>query len=57
MEIFLVERYWVNIGYRFPTRTKFRDPDSFNIERWLDSNKKDAFENLPFGAGARNCVG
>lgn len=37
---------------------QFANPDEFIPERWeRESNKWNAFSNLPFGFGARSCVG
>ena len=39
----------------------FKNPDKFNPKRWIKSDKEyepiHPYSNLPFGFGARQCIG
>lgn len=50
---------WVPIYAIHHDPQYFKDPETFNPERFSDDNKGDIrpFSFMPFGIGPRNCIG
>jgi cytochrome P450 len=39
------------------TPALYPDPERFDPDRWLDDAERDPFSYVPFGGGARRCIG
>merc|ERR1711976_822741 len=47
----------VNVAGLHMNDMVYKNPESYNPDRWLENNENSAFAFIPFSAGARSCYG
>lgn len=51
------DRIWICINNIHRDARWFHDPEAFNPHRWSEAQRRPKLSYLPFGAGARMCIG